>query len=57
MIKMKCWYCGEEMIWDQDFDYDEVYGEGKGIVTFLHCSNCGANAEFSLGDDKDDDRD
>ena len=54
---MKCWYCGEEMIWDLDFDYDKVYGEGKGIVTFLHCSNCGAKAEFSLGDDKDDDRD
>ena len=46
---MNCWYCGEEMIWDLDFDYDKVYEKGKGIVTFLHCSNCGAIAEFSLG--------
>lgn len=42
-----CPYCGGEMIWQSDFNYDEVYGEGEGIVSFATCSNCGADAEFS----------
>lgn len=37
-----CWYCGSKLIWDSDFNYDEVFGEGEGIVTYLHCSKCGA---------------
>lgn len=39
------------MIWNNDFNYDEVYGDGEGIVTYLHCSECGANCEFSKRDD------
>ena len=48
-----CWYCGGQLVWDSDFNYDEVYGEGKGIVTYLHCSNekCGATVEYSLRED------
>lgn len=44
----KCWYCGETLIWQNDFDYSDVYGEGEGIVTFLICSGCGAEVEYSL---------
>lgn len=40
------------MIWNSDFNYDEVHGEGHGIVSFLHCSKCGAEAQFSLRDDE-----
>lgn len=50
---MKCWYCGGEMIWDNDFNYDEVHGE-DGIVTFLHCSQCGADCEFSQRFDEEE---
>ena len=49
-----CWFCGHEMIWQSDFNYDEVHGEGEGIVTYLSCPNCEAMAEFSLRDDDDD---
>ncbi|MDC4245640.1 hypothetical protein [Clostridium perfringens] len=45
---MDCWYCGCELVWQSDFSYDEVYDEGKGIVTYLKCVNCGANVEYSL---------
>ena len=51
---MRCWYCGEDMIWESDFNYDEVYGEGDGIVTYLHCPSCGADCKFSRRDDEDD---
>lgn len=48
---MQCWYCGADMIWWRDFDYDEVHGEGDGIVTILTCSECNAEGTFSLRDD------
>lgn len=43
----ECWFCGCEMIWQSDFNYDEIHGEGEGIVAYLHCPDCGAMAEFS----------
>ena len=46
-----CWYCSSEMEWCTDFNYDEVHGEGEGIVTILKCNDCGAKAEFSKRDD------
>ena len=46
----KCWYCGGKLVWDSDFNYDEVYDEGEGIVTYLHCSKCGAEIEYSRRD-------
>ena len=46
-----CWYCGGELIWDCDYNYNEVYDDGEGIVTYLHCSNCGALIEYSLKED------
>jgi hypothetical protein len=50
----RCWYCGGEMIWGSDFNYDEVFGEGEGIVSYLTCTECGATAEFSIRDDDPD---
>lgn len=53
----RCWYCGGELVWQNDFDYSDVYAEGEGIVTYLHCSNCGANVEYSLRMDEEEDGD
>ena len=39
----KCWYCGGQLIWKVDYNYDEVHGEGQGSVTCLRCSECGAH--------------
>jgi len=46
MDKTNCWYCGNEMIWNCDFDFDDYGIEGKGIVTTLSCPQCEATAEF-----------
>lgn len=51
----RCWWCRELLCWDSDFNYDEVHGEGEGIVTFLHCTGCGAEVMYSLRDDDPDD--
>lgn len=45
-----CWYCGGRLIWNSDFNYDEVYGEGDGIVTFLRCMKCGADVTYALAE-------
>ena len=49
----QCWYCQTEMIWDSDFNLDEVTGDesDQGIATYLHCPHCGATAEFRRSDD------
>ena len=48
---MTCWFCGEKMIWQSDFTYDEYGRSGEGQVTVLLCSSCEASAEFSITDD------
>ena len=45
---MRCWYCGGKLRWNGDFNYDEIFGEGNGIVSFLTCMNCGAEVQYSL---------
>ena len=50
-----CWFCGAEMRWSSDFNYDEVNGEGEGgVVAMLACPSCNAEAEFSLRTDKEE---
>ena len=53
-IRDCCWYCGGLLVWQSDFNYDEIYYEGEGIVSFLECSNCGAVVEYSLRTDNPD---
>lgn len=45
-----CWFCGHRLVWQSDFNYDEIFGDGDGIVSYLKCNNCGADVEFSLKD-------
>ena len=45
---MKCWHCGHDMIWGNDFDYKDYGLEGKGIISSFSCSNCEATAEVHL---------
>ena len=49
-----CWYCGGKLFWGSDFNYDEVFGEGEGIVSYLTCSGCGAEVQYSLLDEEED---
>ena len=51
---MKCWHCNCELIWDCDYDYGDIYGDGEGIVTYLHCSNCKAEYEVILKPEDDE---
>ena len=45
---MDCWFCGHEVIWSGDFDYEDFELGGEGIVTVMSCSNCNAQWEGYL---------
>ena len=45
----ECFHCGARaVIWDSDFEYEDCGYEGKGIVQFCHCENCGAEIEYRI---------
>lgn len=57
-VMSDCWYCGNDLCWDSDFNLDEVTGdpEDVGIATFLHCPVCGAEVQYMLREDGEEDR-
>lgn len=50
---MKCWHCNSEVIWNCDYDLEDIIGE-EGVLTTLQCSNdeCGASYECTVKQDK-----
>lgn len=53
MERDNCWYCGGKLIWQSDYNYDEIHGEGEGVATYLICSECGADVQYSLRTDEE----
>lgn len=51
----KCWVCGVgNLVWMNDFSFEDFMVEGEGIVSMLTCSNCGAQYEiYNKLDDED----
>ena len=49
-----CPFCGHVMGWQSDFNYDDFYDEGTGVVSVYSCGNCGCDAEFSLRTDNEE---
>ena len=55
----RCPLCGGYAIWGNDFDYEDVFGEGagEGIVSYLSCTRCNCMLEYSLKDEEAEIRD
>lgn len=51
----RCPKCGGYAIWQSDFNYDDVFGEGEGegMVSYLTCERCGTKLEYSKRDEDD----
>ena len=49
-----CWWCGGKLIWQSDFTKEEVFGGGKGMVTYLTCSECNAEVQYKTGNEEDE---
>ena len=45
---VKCYNCDTEMIWQNDFDFDEVGYEGEGVISSFTCPECDTYAEFVI---------
>ena len=55
MGRVTCWWCGGELIWDCDFDKSDVYDDPdmEGMVTELHCSDCGARVTYETPEEEE----
>ena len=45
--------CGETLIWNADFDFEDYGMEGEGIVGTYDCPNCGAYIEVYMPSEKE----
>ena len=45
---MNCPTCKCQMCWGSDCSFDDIGYEGKGIVSFYECLNCGTSVEVCV---------
>jgi len=52
----ECFHCGHHTVyWESDFDFEDYGYEGEGIVQNCHCHHCGADIEYRIRFDNEDD--
>lgn len=44
----KCYYCQEDLIWNNDFNSEEVGYIPDGIVSYYTCSNKDCSAQYEI---------
>lgn len=50
-----CFHCMHDtVVWDGDFDFEDMGYEGEGGVNCCHCTNCGAKIEYRVRTDRED---
>lgn len=42
------------VVWDCDYNFEDFGYEGEGVVQVLHCENCGAEIEYRVPMNKDE---
>lgn len=47
MTEAACWFCGGQLIWNNDHSFEEVGYDGDGVVSIHTCKDCDATAEFT----------
>lgn len=55
----QCFHCGAyAVVWGADFSFEDYGLCGEGIVHSLHCANCGAEIDYYIScEEEDEDRD
>ena len=52
----ECFHCGQRSVyWQNDFTFGDYGYEGEGIVHVCHCGNCGADIEYYVPYNNNDD--
>ena len=45
----ECFHCGAfAVMWNADFDFSDMGYEGEGIIHTCTCNNCGAEIEYRI---------
>ena len=51
----ECFHClAQAVIWDADFTFEDCGYEGEGLVQFCHCENYGAEIEYRISFDREE---
>lgn len=51
----ECFHCGKRtVIWDADFDPEDYGIEEPGIIHNCHCTNCGAEIQYTILDNQEE---
>lgn len=51
----ECFHCLQKaVIWDNDFTFEDMGYEGEGLVHMCHCTNCGAQIEYAISQEDED---
>lgn len=51
----ECFHCGMlAVIWDSDFDFEDFGLEGEGVVHICHCTNCGADIQYTVPNEQEE---
>lgn len=52
----ECFHCGHRsVIWNADFEFEDFGYNGKGIIHICHCDNCGAEIEYRISLEREED--
>lgn len=53
----QCFNCRQfKVIWDNDASFEDFGREGNGVVSILHCKNCGAEILYFMSNDQTGDK-
>lgn len=53
----ECFHCGcRSVIWDGDFSFEDFSYDGEGIVHICHCESCGAEIEYRIAIQAEEDQ-
>ena len=54
----ECYHCGARaVIWDCDFDSEDFGYDRPGIIQTFHCTSCGADIEYAIWIDDEEEAD
>ena len=52
----ECFHCGQRTVgWCADFSFEDYGLEGEGIIHVCKCQNCGADIEYYIRLDEEED--
>ena len=55
MNDIRCFHCGGQVCWDNDFTFEDYGYEEKGIIHVCHCTKCNALIEYRVPEKEEDD--